>query len=141
MGIIAGATAAGVLALLVGVWVGCKCCCNPPPPQLPNPTPPTPEPTRPTPEPILQKSLYPNAVAELGSCVLAGTFLGAMAGPALEGLLIAGEAVPFVGDVCQALLALKRHVDDLQDEGGEYWRLSVWSQTLNPEPKTPRPKP
>ena len=33
--------------------------------------------------------------------VLAGTFLGGMARPALEGLLTAGEAVPFVGEVCK----------------------------------------
>ena len=33
--------------------------------------------------------------------VLAGTFLGGMARPALEGLLTAGEALPFVGEVCK----------------------------------------
>ena len=66
------------------------------------------------------------AAAELGGCVLAGTFLCTMAGPALEGLLAVGEAVPFVGEVCKALLMLKRHVDDFADEGEECWRLSVW---------------
>ena len=66
------------------------------------------------------------AAAELGGCVLAGTFLCAMSGPALEGLLSAGEAVPFVGEVCKVLLMLKRHVDDFADEGEECWRLSVW---------------
>ena len=43
--------------------------------------------------------------------------------------------------VCKVLMILKKHVDDFHDEGEEYWRLSVRSQTLNPTPYTLHPKP
>ena len=77
------------------------------------------------PEPMPGKSFLPGAAATLGGCVLTGTFLS-MGGSTLEGLLAAGEAVPFVGEVCSVLLSLKRHVDDFHDAEEECRRLSVW---------------
>ncbi|KAJ1473157.1 kinase-like domain-containing protein [Baffinella frigidus] len=61
---------------------------------------------------------------ELGGCVLAGTFLafeGGVGARTLASLLVAGETVPFVGEIWQNLLAMKRHVhDDFHDSGMEY---------------------
>ena len=68
----------------------------------------------------------PGAAAALGGCVLTGTFLATMGGSTLEALLAAGEAVPFVGQVCQLLLKLKKHVDDFHEAEEECRRLSVW---------------
>ena len=116
MEIIVGAAVGVALLLGVGVYVWWSC----------RPTLPPPSPLPPTPQPILEKSFLPSGAAELSGCVLAGTFLGEMAGPALDGLLAAGEAVPFLGEVCKVLMLLKKHADDLADEGEEYWRLSVW---------------
>ena len=66
------------------------------------------------------------ACAGLGGCVLVGTFLSSMSASALEGLLVAGEVVPSVGEVCKALRMLKEHADSFHSEGGGYLRLSVW---------------
>jgi len=71
------------------------------------------------------KSFLPGAAGTLGGCVLAGTFLCTMGGSALEGMLAAGEAVPFLGEVCSLLLKLKRHVDDFHEAEEESRRLSV----------------
>jgi hypothetical protein len=49
-----------------------------------------------------------------------------MGGRALEALLSAGEAVPFVGKVCILLHRLKKYVDDFHDSEEECRRLSVW---------------
>ena len=57
--------------------------------------------------------------------VLAGTFLATFGGPAIEGLLAVGEAVPFVGDVCRLLFGLKAYLDEFHDAGVECQRLSV----------------
>jgi hypothetical protein len=57
--------------------------------------------------------------------VLVGTFLYGVSGPALEGLLALGEAVPFVGGVCQLLYTLKKYVDSYYDSEEECRRLSV----------------
>ena len=72
------------------------------------------------------KAFLPGAAAALGGCVLAGTFLAKSAGAGLEALLAAGEAVPFVGEVCRGLFALKRHTDEYHDAEEECRRLSVW---------------
>ena len=72
------------------------------------------------------KAFLPGAAAALGGCVLSGTFLAKSAGAGLEALLAAGEAVPFVGEVCRGLLALKRHTDEYHDAEEECRRLSVW---------------
>ena len=57
--------------------------------------------------------------------VLAGTFLAAVGGPAIEGLLAVGEVVPFVGPICQLLFKMKNFVDAFKDAGEESRRLSV----------------
>jgi len=134
-GVMAGAVGAvGVLALLVGVWVWWRC-------RRPHTT--RSEDTDPLPGASFElpglgtsfelrerntgggKSFLPGAAAALGGCVLTGTFLGLMGESSLEGLLAAGEALPFVGEVCSVLLMLKHHVDDYHDAEEECCRLSV----------------
>ena len=112
--------AAGVVILLLLLVGGCLCwrCCRRPPPTPDIPAPPELSfelrsgdgfevPERRSWDGVERgegkmgdgKSFLPGAAAALGGCVLAGTFLGSMGGSALEGLLAAGEAVPFVGEV------------------------------------------
>ncbi|KAJ1465686.1 kinase-like domain-containing protein [Baffinella frigidus] len=129
-GLIAGvAGAAGVLALLVGVWVWWQVCRRM---SLPGERVATAEEDNWL---VLPgegtggrdaKAFLPGAAAVLGGCVLSGTFLGVMGGRAIEGLLTAGEAAPFVGGVCQLLHRLKKYVDDFHGTEEECRRLSVW---------------
>jgi hypothetical protein len=125
-GVTAGAAggSAGVLALLAGAWVWWR-CRRPDQGNIEDDA---------DPEGWLQlpdrkkgggKSFLPGAAAALGGCVLTGTFLATMGGGSLEGLLAAGEAVPFVGEVCKLLHKLKKHVDDFHDAEEECRRLSV----------------
>ena len=51
--------------------------------------------------------------------------MGTIGSPAIKALLHMGEAVPFVGPVCQVLFSLKQYVDDYHDAGEECQRLSV----------------
>ena len=134
MGVVAGAAGAvGVLAIFVGAWAWWR-CRRPPPPRPETPS----DLSFELPEPMtgVEKSFLPGAAAALGGCVLSGTFLVNMGGDALDVLLAAGEALPFVGEVCSVLLDLKNQVDDYHDAEKESRRLSVLIEPLdlNPEP-------
>ena len=137
-GVMIGAgTAAGVLALLVGAWVWwqfrqAKRVSDADRRKLAEPIVfhklQEPKDWLKPPEPKTggSKSFLPGAAAALGGCVLTGTFLSTMGGSTLDGLLAAGEAVPFVGEVCSVLLMLKKHVDAFHEAEEECRRLSVW---------------
>ena len=83
--------------------------------------------------------------------VLAGTFLAGVTEREMEGLLRAGQAVPFVGCVCRLLYDLGQYVGDFNDVGEECQRLSVdpiecpaclYDPTLsNPNPEELDPEP
>ena len=75
--------AGGVVAILIGVGLWWRCCRG----------------TR-------TKSFLPGAAKDLGGCVFSGTFLLAIGETGLEGLLVAGEALPLVGEVCKVLMKL-----------------------------------
>jgi hypothetical protein len=108
VGIIAGSVAGSVVAILVGlaVWWGC-CRVG-----------------------TTKKSFLPGGAKELWGHVLEGTFLVAMGEGALEGLLVSGEALPLVGEVCKVLLKMKDYVDAFHGKGGECCRLSVWCMAM-----------
>ena len=48
-----------------------------------------------------------------------------MGRPALEALLVAGEALPLVGVVCKLLYTMKEYVDGFHESEVECQRLSV----------------